>query len=65
MYSAVGKRRQVPAEQRAVEWGLAVAGLREAAKMAADAGVTLAIEPLNRFETDLINTAGQCARLLD
>lgn len=65
MYSAVGKRRQIPAEQRALEWERAVTGLRAAGKMAADAGVTLAIEPLNRFETDLINTAAQCARLLD
>lgn len=65
MYSAVGKRRQIPAAQRAIEWSRAVAGLREAGKMATDAGVTLAIEPLNRFETDLINTAEQCARLLD
>ena len=65
MYSAVGKRRQLPAAQRAVEWKRAVTGLREAAKMAADAGVTLALEPLNRFETDLVNTAEQVVRLID
>ena len=29
-------------------------------KIADDHGVKLAIEPLNRFETDLINTAEQC-----
>lgn len=64
MYSATGKRRQLDSEQRKVEWDLAVAGLREAAAMAADHGVMLAIEPLNRFETDLINTAEQAKRLL-
>jgi D-psicose/D-tagatose/L-ribulose 3-epimerase len=32
--------------------------------MAADHGVTLAIEPINRFETDLINTAQQVKRLI-
>jgi D-psicose/D-tagatose/L-ribulose 3-epimerase len=64
MYSAVGKRRQVSTEQKKVEWDLAVKGLKEAAKIAADSGVTLAIEPLNRFETDLINTAEQCVRLV-
>jgi D-psicose/D-tagatose/L-ribulose 3-epimerase len=63
-YSAVGKRRKIPGEQRQREWELAVAGLTEAGHMAADHGVTLAIEPINRFETDLINTAQQVKRLI-
>ena len=65
MYSAVGKRRHVPPDQKKKEWDLAVKGLKEAGKRAADAGVTLAIEPLNRFETDLVNTAEQCERLVN
>ncbi len=64
MYSAVGKRRQVSPEQKKIEWDLAVKGLKEAGKIAADHGVTLAIEPLNRFETDLINTAAQVVQLV-
>lgn len=64
MYSAVGKRRQVSEEQRKIEWERAVVGLRAAALMAADHGVILAIEALNRFETDLINTAEQVKRLV-
>src|SRR5262245_917455 len=63
-YSAVGKRRHVPPEQRAREWERAVLGLRRAGAMAADHGVTLAVEPLNRFETDLVNTSEQLVRLL-
>jgi D-psicose/D-tagatose/L-ribulose 3-epimerase len=63
-YSAVGKRRKIPAEQRRREWDLAVEGLSKAGRMAAEHGVTLAIEPLNRFETDLINTAEQVKRLI-
>jgi D-psicose/D-tagatose/L-ribulose 3-epimerase len=63
-YSAVGKRRHVPPEQRKVEWERAVLGLRRAGELAADHGVTLAVEPLNRFETDLVNTAEQLVRLL-
>lgn len=63
-YSAVGKRRHVPAEQRKIEWERAVIGLRRAGEMAANHGVVLAIEPLNRFETDLVNTAEQLSRLL-
>lgn len=63
-YSAVGKRRQVSADQKAREWERAVLGLSEAGKMAADHGVIMAIEPLNRFETDLINTAEQVKKLI-
>lgn len=63
-YSAVGKRRKIPAEQKQREWDLAVEGLTTAGKMAADYGVTLAIEPLNRFETDLINTSAQVKQLI-
>jgi D-psicose/D-tagatose/L-ribulose 3-epimerase len=63
-YSAVGKRRQVTDEQRRIEWERATSGLRKAGAMAAEHGVTLAIEPLNRFETDLVNTSAQLARLL-
>jgi D-psicose/D-tagatose/L-ribulose 3-epimerase len=63
-YSAVGKRRHVPPEQRAREWERAVAGLRRAGDLAREHGVVLAVEPLNRFETDLVNTAEQLARLL-
>src|SRR5204863_5227965 len=65
MYSAVGKRRHVSPDQKKKEWDLAVKGLKEAAKRAKDHGVLLAIEPLNRFETDLINTAEQVKRLID
>ena len=65
MYSAVGKRRHVTADQKKKEWDLAVKGLKEAGRRAKDQGIRLAIEPLNRFETDLINTTEQCERLLD
>ncbi len=63
-YSAVGKRRKIPEEQRIREWELAVTGLTAAGKMAADFGVTMALEPLNRFETDLVNTAAQVKRMV-
>ncbi|TBO40441.1 sugar phosphate isomerase/epimerase family protein [Pedobacter kyonggii] len=64
MYSAVGKARMVPPEQREKEWQLAVVNLRIAAEMAESRGVRLAIEPLNRFESDLVNTAEDVVRLV-
>ncbi|MGL4810883.1 MAG: sugar phosphate isomerase/epimerase family protein [Beijerinckiaceae bacterium] len=33
-----------------------IAGLKQAAKRASDAGVVFGVEPLNRFETDIANT---------
>ena len=57
MYSAVGKARLVAPEQRKVEWDLAVSNLRKVCRRAGEFGLDLAIETLNRFETDLINTS--------
>jgi D-psicose/D-tagatose/L-ribulose 3-epimerase len=65
MYSAVGKARLVPAEQRRIEWQRAVENVRQAAVIAAARNLQLAIEPLNRFESDLVNTAADAVRLVD
>jgi D-psicose/D-tagatose/L-ribulose 3-epimerase len=65
MYSAVGKARQVPPDVRRQEFDRAVQGIKKAAVMAADKDITLGIEPLNRFETDLINTAAQARCMVD
>jgi len=65
MYSAVGKARMVPPEQRKKEWDLAVSNLRVVCDMAEKRGIKLAIEPLNRFESDLVNTAKDGMRLVN
>ncbi len=64
VYSAVGKTRLVPAEQKKQEWAWCVENLRAVGKAATDAGVTIGVEPLNRFETDMINLAEQAVSLL-
>jgi D-psicose/D-tagatose/L-ribulose 3-epimerase len=64
VYSAVGKTRLVPAGQKEQEWAHCVANLKALAPMARDAGVTICIEPLNRFETDMINLAEQARKLI-
>lgn len=37
------------------EWGWAVESVREAGKYAMDVGILIAVEPINRYETYLIN----------
>jgi D-psicose/D-tagatose/L-ribulose 3-epimerase len=64
MYSAVGKARLVSPEQKQVEWDRAVKNLRIVCDMAQARGLAIALEPLNRFESDLINTAEDVARLV-
>lgn len=65
MYSAVGKARMVPPEQRRREWELAVINLRIACDLAAERGKLIGIEPLNRFESDLVNTSSDAVRMIN
>ena len=64
VYSAVGKARMVPDEQKKQERAWCVENLRELGKVASDAGVTVGVEPLNRFETDMINLVEQAVALV-
>ena len=64
-YGSVGLARALSAAERRAERERVVASLREAAQEAAAHGVRLALEPLNRFETDRVNTVEQGLRLCD
>jgi D-psicose/D-tagatose/L-ribulose 3-epimerase len=64
MYSAVGKARMISSEQRKVEWERAVKNLRIVCEQAQQHGLMIALEPLNRFESDLVNTAADVLRLV-
>jgi D-psicose/D-tagatose/L-ribulose 3-epimerase len=46
------------------EWKWVVEGLRAAARRGQELGVTLCLEPLNRFETYFLNTLDDTARLV-
>jgi len=59
MYSAVGKDHLEEERERKEEWDRAVSGVREMAQYAETKQVKLALEPLNRFETDMINIVAQ------
>jgi len=64
MYSAVGKARMVPPEQRKIEWDRAVTNLHKVSALAYERRLEIALEPLNRFESDLVNTAEDVMRLI-
>ncbi|MHA4843932.1 sugar phosphate isomerase/epimerase family protein [Flavitalea antarctica] len=65
MYSAVGKARLLSPDKRKLEWELAARNLRTVCEMAAERGLKIALEPLNRFESDLVNTVDDVVRLID
>lgn len=65
IYAAVGRTWQMTQEERARDTDLLVRNLHELAAYAADHGVVLCIEPLNRFETSFINLAAQAIEVVD
>ncbi len=64
IYSVVGKADAVEPKQQKVEFALVVKNLKALAKHAEKKGVLLCIEPLNRFETDFLNTCDQGLKLV-
>ncbi|MBU3820963.1 sugar phosphate isomerase/epimerase [Flavobacteriaceae bacterium XHP0103] len=64
MYSAVGKARMLRPDQRKAEWDLAVKNLQTVCEMADMRGLKIALEPLNRFESDLVNTTDDAIRIV-
>jgi D-psicose/D-tagatose/L-ribulose 3-epimerase len=65
IYSAVGRVWQQTADERAKDVDLLVKQLTELSEYAADKGVVLCIEPLNRFETSFINLASQAIKVVE
>jgi D-psicose/D-tagatose/L-ribulose 3-epimerase len=64
VYSVVGKADAVAPQQRKSEWAAVVKNLKLLARHAESKGVTICIEPLNRFETDFLNTCEQGLKLI-
>jgi D-psicose/D-tagatose/L-ribulose 3-epimerase len=63
LYTPMGERGG-PARRRE-ELDLLRDSLKEVAKYAADLGIRLGLEPLNRYETSLINTCQQMVEFID
>jgi D-psicose/D-tagatose/L-ribulose 3-epimerase len=65
MYAAVGRLWRLSESERSAVLTRVGAALRPVAERADERGVKLAIEPLNRYETSLINTVDQGLALID
>ena len=64
LYSSVGRAEFVPKEDYKQQWELVVKNLKTLSEKAASLNLKLAIEPLNRYETDFINTCDQAMKML-
>jgi len=65
IYSSVGRTWLMDADERLATIARLVSNLGPLAEAAAAHGVVLALEPLNRFETSLINTVDQALEVVD
>ena len=65
MYSETGRAGRYTPEEREQQLALIVSHLKPLCEKAEAAGVILAVEPLNRFETDCINTLDQAVDLIE
>ena len=64
VYSAVGRADAVPAAEYKKQWKTVVRHLKTLAKAAEKRGQQVCLEPLNRFETDFINTCDQALKMV-
>lgn len=63
-YSAVGRAGMVSEKDKKIQWNTVVENLGKACVWAEKYGVFIAIEPLNRFETDFINICKDAVRMV-
>jgi len=59
VYSTVGRADAVPRKEYRQQWKTVVRNLKEVSAYAAEHGCQIALEPVNCFETDFINTCDQ------
>jgi D-psicose/D-tagatose/L-ribulose 3-epimerase len=64
-YAPVGRLWRLSQDERKAVLARVAGGLRPVAEAAGENHIKLAIEPLNRYETSLINTVDQALELLD
>lgn len=64
VYSSVGRADAVPEKEYKQQWKTVVKQLKTLSKYAQKRGRQICLEPLNRFETDFINTVDQGLQMI-
>jgi D-psicose/D-tagatose/L-ribulose 3-epimerase len=64
VYSAVGRADAVPAPEYRRQWKTVSKHLKALSTYAQERGKVICLEPLNRFETDFINTCDQALQMV-
>ena len=64
VYSAVGRADAVPPDEYKRQWATVVKHLKILCRHAEKCGKQICLEPLNRFETDFINTCDQGLKMI-
>lgn len=64
VYSAVGRIGGAEPDEYKKQWATVVKNLKTICKYADQKGVQICMEPLNRFETDFINTVDQALKMV-
>ncbi len=64
VYSSVGRADAVPPVEYKKQWKTVVANLKKLCAYASKRGKLICMEPLNRFETDFINTVDQALKMI-
>jgi len=64
VYSSVGRADAVPPQEYKKQWKTVVKNLKTLCKYAEARGKMICLEPLNRFETDFINTCEQGLKMI-
>lgn len=65
LYSSVGRAEPREDDEYRRQWDVVVSNLQKLCRYAAERNIRLAIEPLNRYETDFVNTCAQAMQLLN
>jgi D-psicose/D-tagatose/L-ribulose 3-epimerase len=65
LYSAVGRAEAVPPPEYRRQWRTVVKNLQPLCREAEARGIQICLEPLNRFETDFINTCEQGLKMVE
>jgi D-psicose/D-tagatose/L-ribulose 3-epimerase len=64
VYSSVGRADAVPPDEYKKQWRTVVGHLKNLSRYAEKRGRRICLEPLNRFETDFINTCDQGLKMI-